>query len=160
MLLAEGKASPAHGTKSTSGQGIVVAKSPSRILLNHAGSLDGWGKYQVQWQKKNISSSGILLMCSCCQFFLTCLMLSVGFLFDLGGRWIYLGCLLLLVWESGNAKVSKVFFCWVGNCKKPCAMLGWFFFCPLLGFLTYMPSFFHLSEFVFGCLLPRVYRYT
>lgn len=71
--------------------GHCCIKSLLWVLLNHAGSLGAWGKCLVQWEKKNISSSSMLLACSpvdlTCQFFLACLMLSIGFLFDLGGKW-------------------------------------------------------------------------
>lgn len=53
-------------------------------------------------------------------------------------------------WESRPVQ----FFCWVGSCKKTCVF---FFFFPILGSLTNMPSFIHLSELVFCCQLPRVH---
>ena len=95
--------------------GHCCIKSLLWVLLNHTGSLGAWGKYQVQWEKKNISSSGMLLACSpvdlTCQFFLACLMLSVGFLFDLGGKWEVnlLGPPSVDSWELGNARLSKIF---------------------------------------------------
>ena len=130
LLLEEMRYSSLAGLSSASSWGKIISsprnkerfwsghcciKSLLWVLLNYAWSLGAWGKCPVQWEKKNISSSSMLLACSpvdpICQFFLACPMLSIGFLFDLGGKWE--GNLLGLpsVDSLGvrNAKLSQIF---------------------------------------------------
>lgn len=70
-------------------------------------------------RKKNISSRGLLLTCSpvdaSCQFYLACLVLSTGFLFDLDGRW-----------EVNLPGLASVASLEVGKCQaRSDSFVGW-----------------------------------
>lgn len=83
---------------------------------------------------------------------LTGLVLPVQLSFYHGEGWACVGCLLLLGWGLGNigpGPPSFVRLVGVGDHKIPCIYV----IPPVLESLTGSLSFFHLSDFSFGCLM-------